>query len=179
MIVILRDLQSRQRSKVIEFGGGESTLAIAALLKTSASGGTIETIEHDSAFAEELRGRLARAALSDIAAVNTAPLRHYPAQLGFQEFRSYDLAGVDLSFDVAFVDGPIVDQFGAATRLVPLRWCMERMKPGRAIYLDDAARQPERDIVSALKPSAAHLRFDLLQAEKGLLKISMQSTAVG
>lgn len=163
---------------VVEFGGGESTLAIAGMLKSSGSGGRLKTVEHDSRFAERLRDRLESAGLSGVADVQTVEMRDYTKQCGFPEFRSYDLKDFDLGFDVAIVDGPIVGEFGAGTRLVPLRWCTKNLTPGGTIYLDDASRKSERNAIEIIKMSTPNISFENITAEKGLLRIQ-QCLAVG
>jgi predicted O-methyltransferase YrrM len=173
LLVILRDIISRKAPRVVEFGGGESTIAIAATLKRNGQG-CLLTIEHDPAFARRLSERLERLGLSDRVELRVVPMREYKSFAEFPTFASYDLCGVDESFDVALVDGPIVIEFGAGTRIVPVSWCVDGLKEGRVVYLDDAHRSEEKTVIAAIKKSRPDVAVELSDTEKGLCKFTLK-----
>ena len=172
LIVVLRDLSSLKAPKVIEFGSGESTIAIAATLK-SFGRGSLLTIEHDGSFANKILERLNQYGLADCVELRLIPMRDYESFMGLSKFASYDLSGVETEFDVALVDGPIVGQFGGGTRAVPVNWCVERLAKGRVAYLDDAFRSTEKQVIAAIKKANPTLIAELLGTEKGLCKFTM------
>ena len=171
LLTVLRDVRTRVNPRVIEFGSGESTIAIAAGLKAAKSG-LLTTIEHDSDFADRVLKRLRQCNLADCVDLKVVPLRAYDPRWGFSGFTSYDLAGLDSDFDVAIIDGPIVSKFGAATRSIPLEWCAARLAGERVIYLDDALRAGEQSICKSLKARWPTVNIEYLVAEKGLAKIT-------
>ncbi|MEJ0067167.1 MAG: hypothetical protein WDM85_18620 [Caulobacteraceae bacterium] len=76
-----------------------------------------------------------------------------------------------MPFDVALIDGPITASFGAATRSVPLDWCVARIAPDGAVYLDDADRVEERMVVDGSRAAWPGMEVDRLHAEKGLVRL--------
>jgi hypothetical protein len=172
MLAILREIRQRNACRIIEFGGGESTLALAAYMQQAPARGSIKTIEHDNDFANDLQARLNAAGLEHFVEIIKVPLREYPAARQFGPFLSYDLARIDYDFDVAIIDGPIVASFGEATRLVPAKWCLDRLTDNNAIYLDDAKREAERKVIEEIKSVSPNLTFKELLTEKGLIKVS-------
>jgi predicted O-methyltransferase YrrM len=172
LLVILQDILSREEPRIVEFGAGESTIAIAATLKRSGQGCFL-TIEHDPAFARRLSERLERLGLSDWVKLQVVPMREYKSFAEFPTFASYDLCGVDESFDVALVDGPIVFQFGAGTRMVPVSWCVDRLKKGRVVYLDDAHRSAEKTVIAEIKKSRPDVAVELSDTQEGLCKFTL------
>ena len=129
--MILRDIVERRAPLVLEFGSGKSTIAIAAALQST--GGSVVTIEHDRVFAEGVAKRLERHGLLERAEIRIVPLREYGQRHGLPRFQSYDLGGQEIDFDVAVIDGPIIT-FGAATRAVPLEWCVARTQRGPSTW---------------------------------------------
>ncbi|MGB2887240.1 MAG: class I SAM-dependent methyltransferase [Candidatus Acidiferrales bacterium] len=176
LVVVLRDLISRTAPKVVEFGSGESTIAIAATLRSGGQGSLL-TIEHDGSFAKKVIERLNRHGLADHAEVRIVPMRDYESCMGLPRFTSYDLGGLEKDFDIALVDGPIVGQFGGPTRAVPVGWCVERLTKGRVTYLDDAYRSAEKDVIAAIKMCKPNLIAEFCDAEKGLCKFTMNQTS--
>lgn len=174
MTLVLREVADRKAPNVVEFGAGESTIAIAAVLR-NAGAGSLTTIEHDDRFAAVIRERLERCDLADRVEVRTVLSREYETYKGFPRFISYDLSGLELEFDVALIDGPIVGQFGSNTRAVPTDWCLERLADKAAAYLDDAARPGEAEIIAAVKRDRPGLMAELIETEKGLCKFSLRA----
>ncbi|MGH9416993.1 MAG: class I SAM-dependent methyltransferase [Terriglobales bacterium] len=165
LLEILRDISARNGPRVIEFGAGESTLAIAAPL-CRMGGGSPLTVEHNPDFAAAVQRRVERQGLADRTRAVIPPMRNYPPWHGLPAFRSYDLGGLDEQFEVALVDGTIVAEFGNATRAVPLIWCLERPQNGASIFLDDANRPPERAIAKALRLDWTALEIEHCQPRK-------------
>ncbi|MBL8908555.1 MAG: class I SAM-dependent methyltransferase [Rhizobiales bacterium] len=170
LLTVLRDIAGRHEPRVVEFGSGESTIAIAAALRNSGAGSLV-TIEHDEKFGAGIVARLNRLDLQGYVDFRFVPLRDYDGFGGFRPFRSYDLSNEDHQFDVALIDGPITDLFGDATRSVPLKWSLSRLTGGSNIYLDDAARSGERTIARQLRESGEVILEEHIDCEKGLLRL--------
>ena len=167
LLIVLRDIVERASPRIVEFGTGKSTIAIAAALRQLGAG-TLVSFEHDADFGARLRDRLGRANLLDFVDMRLAPLREYPGNELFAPFRSYDLGGVDVGFDVVVVDGPI-GELGIGTRSLPLNWAVERLGAGGSVYLDDAGRADERTMVACCRSKWRGIEEEWFDCEKGLL----------
>lgn len=172
LAIVLRDIVARQDPRVVEFGSGESTLSIAAVLRKIGSGSLL-SFEHDPAHTHNMTGRLRDAGLLPFATVRTLPLRDYQVDGDRGQFTSYNMDGQDYDFDVALIDGPVCSVHGDKTRSIPLDWCAARLRMNCSIYLDDADRPPEKDLLQSLRKAYPMLIVETLVAEKGLAKITV------
>ncbi len=171
LLIILRALQTRSAPQLVEFCAGKSTVAIGAALR-AAGAGSLVSFEHDPHFANEIREQIEQIGLQHLVDIRLVAMKRYGPRLGLPEFQSYDLSSADVDFDIALIDGPPVGQYGAASRSVPLDWCIDRLKSSCEIYLDDADRHAERSVIKGSGPVWSGLHVEALCTEKGLLKIS-------
>jgi len=171
LLIVLRDITERPSPRVVEFGSGESTIAIAAALKRRGDG-TLTSFEHNEKFSRNIAERLRRADLASHVDLRVIPLRHYKGTASVPSFDSYDLSDQDIEFDVAIVDGPI-NILGSVTRSVPLEWAVSRLRRNGTIYLDDASREGERAAVEGLRAKWQGVVEEWLDCEKGLLRLRL------
>ena len=152
LLFILRDLTSRKDPTIVEFGSGESTIAFSAALRSMGCGKLV-SIEHDEEFHRSMVERIRAAGLSDWVDLRLTPIgERNETEVG--PLVSYRLSHLDTPLDIAVVDGPPAQLFGEHTRVVPLEWAIEHMRPGASVYADDLNRPGERQAVAALR--AAH-----------------------
>lgn len=170
LAAVVRDIRARRVPQVVEFGCGVSTIAIAGLLQTMGEGRLV-TIEHDSTYLKLVEGDLLVCGLKEFVDLRHLEIVDFPGMPPLATCRSYDLSRLDAAFDVALVDGPITAEFGAATRMVPLEWCVGRLPRGGSIYLDDAERAEERQVVAAFRARHPEIEVEFLDAEKGLVRV--------
>ena len=171
LAIVVRDVRKRRSPKVVEFGSGASTIAIAALLQTM-GGGKLITIEHDLDYLQLVDSDLFAHGLKSVVDLRHLPMTSFSAAPPLEAYHSYDLCQLDAQFDVALVDGPITAEFGAATRLAPLEWCVSRLHPGGSVYLDDAARTEERQVVATLIERHSGITAESLDTEKGFVRLT-------
>jgi hypothetical protein len=171
LAAVVRDIRARRAPRVVEFGSGVSTIAIAALLRTMGEG-TLITIEHNLDFLKSVESDLSTYGLKNLVELRHLPIVDFPAAPPMTACRSYDLRQLDVKFDVALVDGPIIAEFGAATRMAPLAWCIDRLRSGASVYLDDADRAEERLVVATLRAIHPDVQAERLDAEKGLVRLT-------
>lgn len=176
LLTVLRDVVACNSPRVVEFGAGESTIAIAGALR-AAGAGSLVTIEHDARYVQTISARLEKLGLLDYVTISLVPMRQYESRLGLAAFSSYDLGELNVDFDVALVDGPVTGQFGEATRSVPLDWCVGRLQGERVVYLDDAGRAAEASVIRASKQRWVGLDVDMIETEKGLLRLRSSAAA--
>ena len=99
-------------------------------------------------------------------------MKTHTSWIGIPDYVSYELDKFDVGFDVAIIDGPIVDEYGDFTRAGPLRYCVERMTPKSTVFVDDAKRSAETTLIRLLKLARPDLIIEMIQTEKGLCKIT-------
>jgi predicted O-methyltransferase YrrM len=169
MAVILADLQERTAPHIVEFGCGQSTVVFASWVKHR--GGRITSYEHDPVYAEVIRKQLEACGVAGHVDLRIVPLVDQPPVESLPPSKSYQLPEDRDGIDVALIDGPPY-WAGEAGRYYPLKWSTDRLNPGGAAYLDDAARGPEQRLVSALKVALPSVTTAELQAEKGLVRVT-------
>ncbi len=169
MAVMLADLQERANPNIVEFGCGQSTVIFASWVKHH--GGRVTTYEHDPQYAGVIRSQLDACGLSSHVDLRVVGLVDRAAAGRLPASKSYDLPADREGFDLALVDGPPY-WTGEAGRYHPLKWSVERLNPGGAAYLDDAARPAEQRLVEALLAETPGLAAAELRAEKGLTRLT-------
>src|SRR5262249_56291025 len=125
-----------EQGPILECGSGITTLVLATI--SEYTGSPVITLEHDERCFEVVRSRLRRFGLR--ADVRLAPLRRYG------EYDWYDVDPAELhAFSLVVCDGPPGRTRGGRFGLLPV--LRERLLPGCAILLHDAARPPEQRLL--------------------------------
>lgn len=164
---ILLDLQERQSPTIMEFGGGQSTVILASVMKRR-GGGRLVTVEHDSAYAAELRQQLAACGLEENVEMHLLPLESRQISDQSPPCLTYPVEQLpDIAVDLALVDGPPLLS-GNHTRFFPIRWTLQHLRPGGAIYLDDANRPAEQEVLALVQQHFPELSCVRLTTQKGL-----------
>jgi hypothetical protein len=163
---VLADLQERTQPTVIEFGSGQSTNVLAAVVKHR--GGRLVSVEHDPEYSSVIQRQVAGCGLSEYVEVVHAPL----IPNGDPLTKSYDTSKIsNIGVDLALIDGPPIGLGGANTRLAPLRWAAAHLVPNGAIFLDDSNRVSEQGCIESLVREYPQLTVIPRAAEKGLVEI--------
>jgi hypothetical protein len=123
---------------IVECGSGLSTLVLATAAR--ASGRSVFSLEHDSAWAAQLERNLPVNLRGGVDLCVT-PIRNYG------EFDWYSLEGVRLPTDIGFVvcDGPPGRTRGGRYGLGPI--LTPYLAPGCIVLLDDTHRSSEHDVM--------------------------------
>jgi Methyltransferase domain len=125
-----------EQGPILECGSGITTLVLATI--SEYTGSQVLTLEQDERCFELVRSRLRRLGLE--ADVRLTPLRSYG------EYDWYDIDPADLhAFSLVVCDGPPGATRGGRFGLLPV--LRERLLPGCAILVDDAARPAEQEIL--------------------------------
>jgi hypothetical protein len=163
---VLADLQERNQPTVIEFGSGQSTVILAAVLKHR--GGRLVSVEHDPEYSLVIQRQVAACGLSDYVETVHAPL----IQNGDPSTKTYDTSKISsIEVDLALIDGPPVMLGGANARLSPLLWAAAHLGPNGAIFLDDSNRSSEQGCIKSLIREYPKFTVIPRAAEKGLVEI--------
>ena len=173
LAIILAEIQSRESPTVLEFGAGESTVAIAAALERKGVGSLV-TIEHNPEYRQKIFRRLTQSRTEHLVDLRLVDMQVHEPRLGFPAFTSYDLSTLDIDFDIAVIDGPPVTHPSDATRLGPLDWCISHVTEWGSIYIDDAERPIDRVVIEAARRANPQVEAEVLDTEKGLVRLSIR-----
>lgn len=157
---IVLDVLARQAvRRILEFGSGVSTVALAAAVRGGSSGAapgagpSVVSIEENPEYAARTAAWLAPRQLDGTARVLCCPL--VARRIAGQEVRAYewslsrfrDAVG-DWAPDLVFVDGPST---GRAARAAAIADGASLAAPGCPILMDDALRAQELDVIGIVQ----------------------------
>ncbi|MFY7913423.1 MAG: class I SAM-dependent methyltransferase [Rubrivivax sp.] len=151
-------------SCVLECSSGSSTLVIARCLQLRGHG-HVYSLEHDPRYAQQTRERLRQYGLDEWATVLDAPLR--PQAQG-SDWYSLDALPSNLPpVDLLVIDGPPVST-GPHARYAAVPRLLTRLAPDCSIWLDDAARDDEQQILKRWLSEFPEWQQEQVACEKGL-----------
>ncbi|MET0027272.1 MAG: class I SAM-dependent methyltransferase [Candidatus Thiodiazotropha sp.] len=141
---------------VLECSSGLTTLMLARCCQLNGFGQVV-SLEDGEPYADRTREYISRYGLDDYASVRHAPLRS--AQYDGVTYSWYDTGALpEDAIDMLVIDGPSGFS-GKNARYPAMPVCYPYLAPGCRIFLDDAARPDEREIVAmwlASYPGLAH-----------------------
>ncbi|HEX9979485.1 MAG TPA: hypothetical protein VGB50_02845 [Flavobacterium sp.] len=151
---ICNDIIINDRKSIVEFGSGFSTICIANLLKIKNKHASFVSIENNQLWAAELTKILESEGLSNYVSIKVAPISDVPSKYAYEKQQKwYDHKLVDSAIDgnqnidLVIVDGP----YGRTTpyaRYTAVPFLKEKLGSDYAIFLDDTARDHEKQIAS-------------------------------
>ena len=158
-------LEHRPR-KVVDLGSGQSSVWMAAAMRTAGYDGHVIGVDHDETYAEATRDLARRQGVEGWLTVVHAPLRD--EVVDGRDVRWYDIAALaDIdAIDLLCVDGPPA-QGVAQARWPALPALRARLAPEAVIVLDDLIRRDEQDIVEDWVSRYPGFRVERLDFEKG------------
>ena len=125
-----------------------SSIVIGRLL--AQRGGKLTTVEHNDAWGTVVRSQIERERLTDVVDVVPSSLEPHSASWSGAPWYSADsVALLPGGIDLLLVDGP--PGYGedmAHSRYPAMSALAHRMAPNGLVMLDDADREPEREIVA-------------------------------
>ena len=152
---------------ILECGSGLSTILLGAI--SQRTGNEVWSLEHQPLWGRKVTSTLERFGISS-AHLCIRPLKDYGA------FAWYDppLASMPDGFSMVVCDGPPGDTKGGRSGLLPVM--RSRLKPGAAIFLDDASREPEK-IIAARWAGELHTTYDILGSRKPYIVLRIPDAA--
>ncbi len=157
LVTVCNDIVLHNRHRVVELGGGVSTVLLARLLRQLWPTGDVRqvVVEHDPVWAGWVQSQLDREELGRRVAVVRAPLGPHP--LGASGLHWYDdialedgldrVLGGEL-IDLLVVDGPPADTSEKDLARYPaLPVFASRLAPGATVVLDDVERPGEQEVL--------------------------------
>ncbi|NTV94780.1 MAG: class I SAM-dependent methyltransferase [Thiobacillus sp.] len=149
---------------IVECSSGLTTLMLARCCEMNGKG-RVWSLENGPEFAARTRAEIARYGLADRAEVIDAPL--VPYTLAGLDYQWYSLAGLpDRSIDMLVIDGP-PGFIQRHSRHPALPLLGDRLADGCTVFLDDAARPDEREIVAWWCAALPGLQARFVDNERG------------
>jgi len=173
IVALVHHLGARE---LLEFGSGESTVALARAATEVVPPGTVTTLENDPDYAARCRAALARQGLAGVVRVVSAPLvvrRSHRRQVPVYRpsRRSPRVPRLEtMRADLVLVDGPPLPLGG---REGAFHQALSASRPGTVMVLDDTRREHERELlVEALERYGGRIEaMNVLGFAKGLALI--------
>ena len=165
LVAIANEIVFGGRREIAELGSGVSTIVLARLLREQ--GGRLVSLEHDPDWAHFVRDALAREGLGSVARLAEGPLEpHELALEGAPWYSGQAVRELPEAIDLLLVDGPPGYGEGMALSRYPaLPVLAGRLATGALVVLDDADRDPEREIVERWSREGGDWEFAVLAAE--------------
>ena len=137
--------------RILEFGSGVSTCALARSVATSTPSSRIVSLDHDPDVVAQTNASLEAAGLGEYASVHLAPLVLRRSRLDNRLLTTYRVPDALLDqhgANLAVVDGP-PDLMGGREGSVLL--ALASTRAGGMVVLDDAAREREASVIDAIE----------------------------
>jgi hypothetical protein len=170
LVTVLDEILVARRRRIVELGGGVSTLYIGRLLRRA--GGHLHTLEHDKDWVGLLEQQLDAEGLGDVVTVVHAPLARTwygwtpdsPWYAEDEARRATEGGPVDL----LVVDGPPAWRADLRHARYPaLPFFAESLAPFATVVLDDIHRRGEHDVVRRWEQELG-LRFERRYTDGGI-----------
>lgn len=155
---------SEKPQTIVECGSGVSTLILARSVQINGTG-HVYSLEHLPEYAQRTRNTLNKHGIAECATVIDAPLR--TVQLNGKDWRWYSVDNLpDIGIDMLVIDGPPESTSKLARYPVgPILF--NRVKNRGTVFLDDASRPDEREIIKLWMQENPALHQEVRDCEKG------------
>ncbi len=149
---------------VFECSSGLTTLMLARCCQMN-NHGHVYSLENGSEYADKTRGYLAMYGLSNYATVIDAPLERYV--INHREYQWYAMDGCpERHIDMLVIDGP-PGFIQKHSRYPALPLLHEALAERCVLYMDDAAREDEREIVKMWQSEFSRIEHRYVATERG------------
>ncbi|EGV51473.1 class I SAM-dependent methyltransferase [Candidatus Endoriftia persephone] len=166
-LIVEHCLEQRPRL-VFECSSGVTTLMLARCCSMNGAG-RLYSLENGATYAARTRSHLQRYGLAEQGTVIDAPLQE--VELEGKRFAWYAPDKIPVGeVDMLVIDGPpgFIQQH---SRFPALPLLYDRLADGCVVFLDDAARPDEREIVSMWQTLYPDLECDYLDTERGCARL--------
>lgn len=168
LLAVAQHTLSNKPETIVECSSGTSTIVLARCAQLNGKG-HVYSLENDIAFANKTRERLQAQGLASYATVINAPLT--PLSIDGETFSWYGCDVLQMeSIDMLVIDGPPAHTMATA-RYPAGPMLFGKLTPGATVFLDDAYRVGEREIVLRWVMAHPTLQVEEIHCEKGLVKI--------
>jgi predicted O-methyltransferase YrrM len=169
--LIVDHVLARKPAVIVECGSGMTTLMLARCCALN-GGGHVYSLENGADYAANTRAAIARHGLAQHSTVIHAPLRPYT--LDGREYQWYDVGQLTIgAIDMLVIDGPpgFIQKHSRYPALPLLR---DRLADDCAIFMDDAARPDEQEIVEMWLVAVPPPAHEYIHTERGCSVLRQQ-----
>lgn len=164
----------KKPTTIVECSSGLTSLVLARCCEINKTG-KVYSLEHESSFAEASREHLQRYHLDQYGEIINAPLT--PQEVNDTTYSWYTLASLPVdSIDLLVIDGP-PGYLQKLSRFPALPLLYSRLSNECTIYMDDAAREDEQEIISLWKQAFPDIRTEYVNTERGCAVIYLNKLA--
>ena len=150
---------------IMECSSGASTVVLARCCELNGAG-HVYSLEHDPEYAEKSRRLIAEQGLESWSTVIDAPLIEHPGMADTPWYSLDALPAPMPPIDLLVIDGPPGMNTPLA-RYPALPLLHKYLSASATVFLDDAARPDEREIVKRWQAMFSDFRLENREAEKG------------
>ncbi len=167
---IVEHCLERRPQTVVECSSGLTTLLLARCCELNGSG-HVYSLENGAEYAQKSRAELQRFGLTAQATVLDAPLQRY--ELAGREYQWYASDGLpDAAIEMLVIDGP-PGFIQKHSRYPALPLLYDKLADGCVIFLDDAARPDEQEIIEWWLGQFSGLKLDYVKNERGCAVLTL------
>lgn len=155
---------SKKPQVIVECSSGTSSMVLARCCQLNACG-HVYSLENGEPYAKKTQQQLDEFSLAEYCDVLHAPLTDY--QLDGENFQWYEMAHLPgVNIDILVIDGPPgfiqhLSRYPALPLLYP------QLAKGSIIFLDDAAREDEKEIIKRWLNDYPEFQFEFVDNERG------------
>ncbi len=162
--LIVAHVLAARPAAIVECGSGLTTLMLARCCELNARG-CVHSLEHGAEYAARTRQEIARYGLDAHACVIEAPLETHV--IHGRTYQWYALAALPAAgIELLVIDGP-PGPLQPHARYPALPLLLPRLAEGCTVFLDDAARPDEREIVESWRAEFPAIEYHDLPTERG------------
>ncbi len=162
--LIVEHALTHKPATIVECGSGLTTVMLARCCAVN-DGGRLFSLENGAEFAAQTRDALAGSGLDAFSTVIDAPLAMQAVNgRDFQWYALDDLAAIDI--DMLVIDGP-PGFIQRHSRYPALPLLFDRLAAGCTVFMDDAARPDERELVGMWQKEFPAIEQEYIGNERG------------
>jgi len=174
---ITETIQRHHSNRILELGGGISTVISAmTVTKTGSGEATVLALDHEASYAEHSRELLHIHGLDKVATIRHTPLK--PVTLKRGRWNWYDLTDLELDgrVDLLIVDGPPVKtQPYARYPALPLLY--PHLAENAVVIVHDTHRPSESTFINWWLEEFPGMSIEKIDSEKGITIIQTHKTS--
>ncbi len=149
---------------ILECSSGSTTVVLARCCQLN-NNGEVFSLENGVQYAKETEGNIERYELSDYATVIHAPLEEVTVDGILYQWYALDSIP-DGSIDMLVIDGPS-GFIQKHSRYPALSVLIDKLSDGCVVFMDDAGRQDEREIIEMWKRRYPRIEHAFIETERG------------
>lgn len=162
--IIVEHCLASKPATILECSSGLTTVMLARCCHIN-NAGTVFSLEHDSQYVAQTQDNIKRHELENYTTIINAPLESY--KLNSTEYQWYSLANIpDKKINMLVIDGP-PGYIQKHSRYPALSLLFNKLADDCIIFLDDAARDDEKELIEIWKKEHPSIKHHYINTERG------------